>query len=376
MTETATPAPGRSDVTVRGIEGMMQGLEPETVEVLRQTVRVRLLPPDSIIMREGERSDDLYLIESGEVDVFRQVGGDGEEQVLATLTAGKALGEMALLDGEARSASARTRSECRLVAVCPRDILAQPGGARALADIRGRLAVAVTKRMRTQTDKYVAAVEREMGAIKERQHFGQFFIYVLGLMTIGLVVNDVLAKQILKVNIFTPSFAWIYLMVILLPTSVVVWRMKIPLESLGLTRQGLKKSLLEGSVFSVIAVVVAFAFAWVMGMLGIRLGTPVPPEWAGTSAYLVHSILQELIARGLLQSSFQRFLDDRTGVRSVVLASVLFGVFHIHFGLMAVVTTIFSGFLFGMVYLRHRNIAGVSLLHFFVGGAAFWAGLI
>jgi membrane protease YdiL (CAAX protease family) len=152
--------------------------------------------------------------------------------------------------------------------------------------------------------------------------------------------------------------------------------MKIPLESLGLTRRGIKKSLIEGSLFSVVAMVLAFGFAAVMNGLGIKLGTPVPPEWGGTSAYLVHSILQELIARGLLQSSFQRFLDDRKGLQSVVLASVLFGVFHIHFGLMAVVTTILSGLVFGLVYLRHRNIAGVSLLHFFVGGAAFWAGLI
>jgi CRP-like cAMP-binding protein len=374
MTETPATLPCE-DESLQGIEQMLQGLAPETVRALRQTVRVHTLPANHVILSEGDQTDTLYLIEQGTVDVYRNLDG-GEERVLATLTAGKSLGEMALLDGEARSASARTTSECRLAELCPNDILALPGGDRVLADIRARLAVAVTKRMRTQTDKYVAAVEREMTAIKERQHFGQFFIYTLGLMTIGLVVNDVLAKDILKIDIFTPTFAWIYLMVIVLPTSVVIWRMKIPLESLGLTRRGIKKSLIEGSLFSVVAMVLAFGFAAVMNGLGIKLGTPVPPEWGGTSAYLVHSILQELIARGLLQSSFQRFLDDRKGLQSVVLASVLFGVFHIHFGLMAVVTTILSGLVFGLVYLRHRNIAGVSLLHFFVGGAAFWAGLI
>jgi CRP-like cAMP-binding protein len=372
MTETPATLPCE-DESLQGIEQMLQGLAPETVRALRQTVHT--LPANHVILSEGDQTDTLYLIEQGTVDVYRNLDG-GEERVLATLTAGKSLGEMALLDGEARSASARTTSECRLAELCPNDILALPGGDRVLADIRARLAVAVTKRMRTQTDKYVAAVEREMTAIKERQHFGQFFIYTLGLMTIGLVVNDVLAKDILKIDIFTPTFAWIYLMVIVLPTSVVIWRMKIPLESLGLTRRGIKKSLIEGSLFSVVAMVLAFGFAAVMNGLGIKLGTPVPPEWGGTSAYLVHSILQELIARGLLQSSFQRFLDDRKGLQSVVLASVLFGVFHIHFGLMAVVTTILSGLVFGLVYLRHRNIAGVSLLHFFVGGAAFWAGLI
>ncbi|MDF1750021.1 MAG: CPBP family intramembrane metalloprotease [Alphaproteobacteria bacterium] len=89
-----------------------------------------------------------------------------------------------------------------------------------------------------------------------------------------------------------------------------------------------------------------------------------------------HSFLQELVARGFMQSSFQRFLNDKTGWRSVFLTGTLFGLFHLHFGFPAVAVTIFSSFIFGALYLRHRNLAGVTLLHFMSGVAAFNSGLL
>lgn len=372
----AEPSGATEPAPLRGFERLLQGLSTETVEAVRRVMQVRMVPAGTIIMVEGELTSALYLIESGSVEVFRKVMDGTEERVLATLSHGMTLGEMALLDGKPRSAAARAESECRLAEIDPADILALPNGERILADIRSSLAVAVTDRMRRQTDQYIAATEREMTAIKERQHFGQFFLYALGLMTIGMLVNDVLAKNIFKIDIFTPTFAWVYLLIILAPTSVVIWKMKIPLNELGITTAGMKKSLAEGCGLSVVTMAVAFTAAWALRTTGIYSGTPVPPEWAGTTGYLFHSVLQEFVARGLLQSSFQRFLDDKSGLRSVVLASTLFGVFHIHFGFMAVMVTIVSGLLFGAVYLRHRNLAGVTILHFFAGAAAFWSGLI
>ncbi len=374
--EATQGAPPADAAPLHGFERLLQGLTPETIEAGRKAMRVRTIAAGTPIMAEGDRTNSLYLIESGSVAVFRPILDGTGERVLATLTPGMTLGEMALLDGQPRSASARAETDCRLAEIDPADILALPNGHRILADIRSSLAIAVTDRMRKQTDQYIAATEREMAAIKERQHFGQFFIYALGLMTIGMLVNDILAKNILKIDVFTPTFAWVYLLIILAPTSVAVWKMKIPLKDMGLTTEGMKKSVVEGCLFSVALMAIAFGAAWVLRVTGLHSGTPVPAEWGPTTGYFFHSVLQELVARGLLQSSFQRFLGDKTGLRSVVLASTLFGVFHIHFGFMAVMVTILSGLLFGAVYLRHRNLAGVTILHFFAGGAAFWSGLI
>lgn len=50
--------------------------------------------------------------------------------------------------------------------------------------------------------------------------------------------------------------------------------------------------------------------------------------------------------------------------------------FYIHFVLMAVVLTILTSGVFGMFYLRHQNIVGVTLLHFTVGACAFSIGIL
>ena len=54
----------------------------------------------------------------------------------------------------------------------------------------------------------------------------------------------------------------------------------------------------------------------------------------------------------------------------------LFGMFHSHFVLLAVVLTILTSVVFGMFYLRHQNIVGVTLLHFAVGACAFSIGIL
>ena len=98
--------------------------------------------------------------------------------------------------------------------------------------------------------------------------------------------------------------------------------------------------------------------------------------WSALPGYLLHSFLQEVVARGFMQSSIQRFLNDRRGVRTVILTSTMFGVFHIHFGLPAIIVTIASCIIFGLFYLRHQYIVGVTLLHFMLGACAFSIGLL
>lgn len=62
------------------------------------------IPADTIIFREGDRSDELYIINEGECVVTH--GAD--EMILDYLKGGDIIGEMALLDGSPRSATLKT----------------------------------------------------------------------------------------------------------------------------------------------------------------------------------------------------------------------------------------------------------------------------
>jgi CRP-like cAMP-binding protein len=56
------------------------------------------------LFHENDHSQELYILQSGRVRIYRKIGG--REVELASLTKGAVIGEMALIDGKPRSASA------------------------------------------------------------------------------------------------------------------------------------------------------------------------------------------------------------------------------------------------------------------------------
>lgn len=66
------------------------------------------------IFREGQAGDDMYIIESGLVEIVRQVRGNDP---IAVLEPGDFFGEMAILEDQPRFASARARGNCRLLKI-------------------------------------------------------------------------------------------------------------------------------------------------------------------------------------------------------------------------------------------------------------------
>jgi CRP-like cAMP-binding protein len=75
----------------------------------------RDFPPGTVLFEEGQPGDYMYVVQSGEVEIRRQVGET--ERVLAVLPAGEFFGEMAILNGRPRSATAVVRSAARLIVI-------------------------------------------------------------------------------------------------------------------------------------------------------------------------------------------------------------------------------------------------------------------
>ena len=65
----------------------------------------RLFPAGSILMRQGETAEVMYVILSGKVRVERHHPDLVDPVVLADLGPGEVVGEMGLLDGQPRSAT-------------------------------------------------------------------------------------------------------------------------------------------------------------------------------------------------------------------------------------------------------------------------------
>jgi CRP/FNR family cyclic AMP-dependent transcriptional regulator len=71
-----------------------------------------------ILFHEDETSFHFFIIQEGEVEIFKR-GSSGEELQLAIVTPGNSLGEFAMLDRKPRSASARAMSDIVAARVSP-----------------------------------------------------------------------------------------------------------------------------------------------------------------------------------------------------------------------------------------------------------------
>ncbi len=80
---------------------------------LTKIVHVRNYSAGEYIFMQGDPGIGLYIINEGEVEVFND---DRTERnvVLASFSSGDFFGELALIDGETRSASARAKTDCEL----------------------------------------------------------------------------------------------------------------------------------------------------------------------------------------------------------------------------------------------------------------------
>lgn len=76
--------------------------------------------PGDVIMKQGERGDDAFLLRSGEVDISHLV--EGGERVVGRMTAGAFIGEVSVLTGATRSATARAVTPVRAFRISGDDV--------------------------------------------------------------------------------------------------------------------------------------------------------------------------------------------------------------------------------------------------------------
>ena len=98
-------------------------LEAGELEALARAFSPRSYPSGSPIIRESDAGDFFFVILRGEVKVFVD-SPDGREVVLSHLQTGDFFGEMALLEGESRSASVEALTDCELAVLARAEFFA------------------------------------------------------------------------------------------------------------------------------------------------------------------------------------------------------------------------------------------------------------
>lgn len=73
------------------------------------------LQPNEILLREGENSTAMYLVQSGQLVVTKKRGKD--DIVLGHIYSKELVGEISFLDKEPRSATVQAITECELIEI-------------------------------------------------------------------------------------------------------------------------------------------------------------------------------------------------------------------------------------------------------------------
>ena len=75
----------------------------------------KTFPAGTVLFREGEPGREMYVVQSGRVNVSKKVGD--VEKILASLGAGEFLGEMSILNNKPRSATATCAEDSKLLVI-------------------------------------------------------------------------------------------------------------------------------------------------------------------------------------------------------------------------------------------------------------------
>lgn len=92
---------------------MFSRLSPEDLEKIAEVAQEQLFPNQSVICREGEPGDSLFIIVHGTVRVIKGFGK--AETILAVRQDGQFVGEMAILESSIRSATLRAATDVRML---------------------------------------------------------------------------------------------------------------------------------------------------------------------------------------------------------------------------------------------------------------------
>ena len=93
---------------------MFEKLARGDVEYLSGRLQQRRYARDEVIFHRGDVGTALFLVRKGEVGI-RLSSAEGQEVILTVLSRGESFGELALLDGQPRSADAVAREETQLL---------------------------------------------------------------------------------------------------------------------------------------------------------------------------------------------------------------------------------------------------------------------
>jgi len=219
--------------------------------------------------------------------------------------------------------------------------------------------------------KRLTELESELNSEKElRSQLGLFYIISLVIFFIISFIPDT--------SSYPPDFqfawSWAGLFLLLPPVMILAKKTGMTMSDLGITIRNLRKNIIEGLLFSFCLCVIMLVIRYITIPDGASL-----INWKSLSSfsrflflvyistYWIHCYIQEFITRGVLQGLSHRFFREFHFLFPIFLISLLFCAAHIRISLFFGAMTFIISMIFGYIYYRHKNLIGVSIVHYITG---------
>ena len=356
-------------------QDLTKGLSDIELGQLLDLMELKNYPAGETIIEEGEKIELISFLYTGEIEVLKY-GTVGEDlYLITTLAEGSFFGEMSFVDSNPTSATIRAKTDCTTYALSKKHVESLPFYDKLLKNI----AACEIDRLRTTNKDLVQSLQIQLKESQLRNDFGRFFVVIIILFGIfDLIPNMAPFSPIKQV-----LYSWAVLIIVLIPISYFVRKLIMPISTFGITTKNWKKAVLEGFLYPAAIVPLLFLFKYLTAPAGEPLIT-----WASMQQYslsgiylfyflfIFHSFIQEFVARGVIQGSLQRFMSDSHYMIPILLASLICGVSHLHISVMVFLLTFIGSFIAGYFYYRHKNLIGITIMHFIVAIAAKALGYI
>ncbi|WP_281889086.1 Crp/Fnr family transcriptional regulator [Paenibacillus sp. YYML68] len=102
---------------------LFQGMNPHQLVAISNICQKKTFKAYTTLFQEKDVGSIFYIVHTGSVKIYTS-SNTGEEKILSVIQAGESFGELSLIDGKPRSASAQTLEESSLIAISAQNFLA------------------------------------------------------------------------------------------------------------------------------------------------------------------------------------------------------------------------------------------------------------
>lgn len=361
---------------------LFKELTDSQIERLSEISYEQKIKAGDIFIHEGKVEQRFYIITEGEIEIIKKNGD--RYYPLAKLNSGEIVGEMALFENSARSASAKAIVDSSVICFDLEKIKYDQNYLDIYAKFTAYFGEKISKRLR-----YTNEVTVEV--LKERLAIGNFAVNIIAITTLYAISLQMLQKlksymsNSTLVTIIVLSMFCYFIISMMLKSGY-------PLKTFGITTENWKKSIIESFIYTIPFLVLIMVLKYCLILFIPRLNN-VPlfdptaifktaadinmkVYFAALFGYIIFVPIQELIVRSGIQSALQKFLSGskfKTRWSAIILSNILFAGGHSHISAGFALSVFLPGIFWGWLYAKQNSLIGVSISHILIG---VWAAFI